>query len=273
MLYIFETLGEVKVRYFLPGSVLLFLLHKQNPDVTWERRKKREQKVKLLLFLQGSGLAQPPPLGPRGCGGVGSRAGQHPRGRAGSAKLFRVLGLTPPRVPWDRPPGCGDSKRSGVLRPQDSGQGWPEATAGRQLSARGRWGPPRGEAVPSCAGGRGAQTLQLFWGRALVRSISSRSTSRAVRGPSSGAKMPALHIEDLPEKEKLKLEVEQLRKEVKLQRQQVSELFQDISFSEINQGQLFLVCCSKTSGFCCCFCFVFATSLEVGLWWCLGTAS
>lgn len=34
--------------------------------------------------------------------------------------------------------------------------------------------------------------------------------------------MPALHIEDLPEKEKLKMEVEQLRKEVKLQRQQVS---------------------------------------------------
>lgn len=33
--------------------------------------------------------------------------------------------------------------------------------------------------------------------------------------------MPALHIEDLSEKEKLKLEVEQLRKEVKLQRQQV----------------------------------------------------
>lgn len=33
--------------------------------------------------------------------------------------------------------------------------------------------------------------------------------------------MPALHIEDLPEKEKLKMEVEQLRKEVKLQRQQV----------------------------------------------------
>ncbi|KAK2096317.1 Guanine nucleotide-binding protein G(I)/G(S)/G(O) subunit gamma-11 [Saguinus oedipus] len=32
--------------------------------------------------------------------------------------------------------------------------------------------------------------------------------------------MPALHIEDLPEKEKLKMEVEQLRKEVKLQRQQ-----------------------------------------------------
>ncbi|XP_063582150.1 guanine nucleotide-binding protein G(I)/G(S)/G(O) subunit gamma-11 isoform X1 [Pongo abelii] len=34
--------------------------------------------------------------------------------------------------------------------------------------------------------------------------------------------MPALHIEDLPEKEKLKMEVEQLRKEVKLQRQQAA---------------------------------------------------
>lgn len=52
--------------------------------------------------------------------------------------------------------------------------------------------------------------------------------------------MPALHIEDLPEKEKLKMEVEQLRKEVKLQRQQVSWVSQKISFSEMNQGQLFL---------------------------------
>lgn len=56
----------------------------------------------------------------------------------------------------------------------------------------------------------------------------------------SGVKMPALHIEDLPEKEKLKMEVEQLRKEVKLQRQQVSWVSQKISFSEMNQGQLFL---------------------------------
>uniref|UniRef100_A0A3Q1N9C3 Guanine nucleotide-binding protein subunit gamma n=1 Tax=Bos taurus TaxID=9913 RepID=A0A3Q1N9C3_BOVIN len=40
--------------------------------------------------------------------------------------------------------------------------------------------------------------------------------------------MPALHIEDLPEKEKLKMEVEQLRKEVKLQRQQVSKCSEEI---------------------------------------------
>ncbi|KAK7796245.1 hypothetical protein U0070_007015 [Myodes glareolus] len=35
--------------------------------------------------------------------------------------------------------------------------------------------------------------------------------------------MPAFHIKDLPEKKKLKMEVEQLRKGVKLQRQQVSK--------------------------------------------------
>ena len=42
------------------------------------------------------------------------------------------------------------------------------------------------------------------------------------------------------------MEVEQLRKEVKLQRQQVNWMSQNISFSEMNQSQLFLVCCSKT---------------------------
>jgi hypothetical protein len=54
--------------------------------------------------------------------------------------------------------------------------------------------------------------------------------------------MPALHIEDLPEKEKLKMEVEQLRKEVKLQRQQVSGLTPETSLSEMSQGQLLLAC-------------------------------
>lgn len=61
--------------------------------------------------------------------------------------------------------------------------------------------------------------------------------------------MPALHIEDLPEKEKLKMEVEQLRKEVKLQRQQASWMPQDISFCETNQDRCCLVCCSKTNSF------------------------
>lgn len=51
--------------------------------------------------------------------------------------------------------------------------------------------------------------------------VTSPCLAQGTPGPSSGAKMPALHIEDLPEKEKLKMEVEQLRKEVKLQRQQV----------------------------------------------------
>lgn len=35
--------------------------------------------------------------------------------------------------------------------------------------------------------------------------------------------MPAINIEDLSEKDKLKMEVEQLRKEVKLERQPVSD--------------------------------------------------
>lgn len=67
MLYIFETLGEVKGRYFLQGSVLLFLLHKQNPDVTWKRKTKQNKKgtksKTLQLFLQESGLVQPQPSG------------------------------------------------------------------------------------------------------------------------------------------------------------------------------------------------------------------
>ncbi|KAK7818355.1 hypothetical protein U0070_018671 [Myodes glareolus] len=57
---------------------------------------------------------------------------------------------------------------------------------------------------------------------------SSSCLAQVTPGPSSGAKMPALHIEDLPEKEKLKMEVEQLRKEVKLQRQQVSKCSEEI---------------------------------------------
>lgn len=66
----------------------------------------------------------------------------------------------------------------------------------------------------------------------------SHSTCRAVLGPSSGLKMPALHIEDLPEKEKLKMEVEQLRKEVKLQRQQVSKCSEEIkNYIEERSGE------------------------------------
>uniref|UniRef100_A0A803TT64 Guanine nucleotide-binding protein subunit gamma n=2 Tax=Anolis carolinensis TaxID=28377 RepID=A0A803TT64_ANOCA len=42
------------------------------------------------------------------------------------------------------------------------------------------------------------------------------------------ATMPAINIEDLSEKEKLKMEVEQLRKEVKLDRQPVSKCSEEI---------------------------------------------
>ena len=117
MLYIFETLGEVKGRYFLPGSVLLFLLHKQNPDVTWGGGKEMEQKVKLLLFLQEGGLAQLQPFGPSPgrcpAGVAGSGAGAGPASIPGetaqrSAQPLCVLGpprkLNPPRAPGGRPP-------------------------------------------------------------------------------------------------------------------------------------------------------------------------
>ncbi|XP_020834192.1 guanine nucleotide-binding protein G(I)/G(S)/G(O) subunit gamma-11 [Phascolarctos cinereus] len=40
--------------------------------------------------------------------------------------------------------------------------------------------------------------------------------------------MPAVHVEDLSEKDKLKMEVAQLRKEAKLQRQQVSKCSEEI---------------------------------------------
>ncbi|NXH70031.1 GBG11 protein, partial [Hydrobates tethys] len=40
--------------------------------------------------------------------------------------------------------------------------------------------------------------------------------------------MPAINIEDLSEKDKLKMEVEQLRKEVKLERQPVSKCSEEI---------------------------------------------
>ena len=100
---------------------------------------------------------------------------------------------------------------------------------------------------PSARAGRAGSTVSS--GRALVCGTCSRSTSRAVPEPSSRAKMPALHIEDLPEKEKLKMEVEQLRKEVKLQRQQASLMSQNISLCEMNQDWCCPVCCSKTNSF------------------------
>lgn len=101
MLYIFETLGEVKGRYFLPASVLLFLLHKQNPDVTWG--EKNGTKSKTFVVSPGKWARSTPTLWPqprpvsRGRGRVGSRGGpgQHPRGRPHSAARSLSASLGP----------------------------------------------------------------------------------------------------------------------------------------------------------------------------------
>ncbi|KAB0394657.1 hypothetical protein E2I00_003708, partial [Balaenoptera physalus] len=73
----------------------------------------------------------------------------------------------------------------------------------------------------------------------LVKGIpEDKNPFKELKGGCSGAKMPALHIEDLPEKEKLKMEVEQLRKEVKLQRQQVSKCSEEIkNYIEERSGE------------------------------------
>lgn len=108
----------------------------------------------------------------------------------------------------------------------------------RQPSSRGS-GEHGGEAVLSGAGRRaGCAGTAVILGRVLICCTSSLSASRAIPRPGSGAKMPALHIEDLPEKEKLKMEVEQLRKEVKLQRQQVSKCSEEIkNYIEERSGE------------------------------------
>uniref|UniRef100_A0AC11BYU8 G protein subunit gamma 11 n=1 Tax=Ovis aries TaxID=9940 RepID=A0AC11BYU8_SHEEP len=204
----------------------------------------KEQKVKLLLFLQESGLAQLLPLGPspggssRGRGRVGSRAGwgQHPRGRPLSAQ---PLGLYGPPLQTQPSAGsqeqiswwCGDlTKRAGVFGSWDARVNW------RGGISSGRWDRRWERRSPSARAGRPGSTVRS--GRALVCGTCRRSTSRAVPEPSSGAKMPALHIEDLPEKEKLKMEVEQLRKEVKLQRQQVSKCSEEIkNYIEERSGE------------------------------------
>lgn len=108
----------------------------------------------------------------------------------------------------------------------------------RQPSSRGS-GEHGGEAVLSSTGRRAVCVgTAVILGRVLICCTSSLSASRAIPRPSSGAKMPALHIEDLPEKEKLKMEVEQLRKEVKLQRQQVSKCSEEIkNYIEERSGE------------------------------------
>ncbi|XP_030045800.1 guanine nucleotide-binding protein G(I)/G(S)/G(O) subunit gamma-11 [Microcaecilia unicolor] len=50
--------------------------------------------------------------------------------------------------------------------------------------------------------------------------------------------MPVINIEDLTEKDKLKMEVEQLKKEVKIERQLVSKCSEEIkNYIEENSGE------------------------------------
>lgn len=155
------------------------------------------------------------------------------------AALFRVLGLNSPRDAWDRPPGVVRTRgRSRVLRSRAAGQGWRKGKVQRQRSAQAAGDPGARGGGPILRPWAGCAGTAVILGLALVCRISSRSTSRAVPGPRSGAEMPALHIEDLPEKEKLKMEVEQLRKEVKLQRQQVSKCSEEIkNYIEERSGE------------------------------------
>lgn len=141
----------MKGRYFLPGSILLFLLHKQNPDVTWERgkEKKKEQKVKLWLFLQESGLAQPscrarsPGWSPEGVAGSGAGRGpaSHPELRQRSAcqapSPLNPPGLAGAGLPWSWGP-----------RKDPRTQGRREGTPRRQLSSRGSGELAGGGVVP-----------------------------------------------------------------------------------------------------------------------------
>ena len=162
MLCIFETRGEVKRPLFPAWSCPPSLASRTKPGCDLGKEEVgKEQKVKLLLFLQESGLAQLLPLGPspggssRGRGRVGSPAGsgQHPRGRPLSAQPLCLFG---PPLQTQPSPGsqgqiswcCGDlTKRAGVLRSWDARVSW------RGGISSGRWGPPLGEAVTFCAGG------------------------------------------------------------------------------------------------------------------------
>uniref|UniRef100_A0A8D1FIL5 Guanine nucleotide-binding protein subunit gamma n=1 Tax=Sus scrofa TaxID=9823 RepID=A0A8D1FIL5_PIG len=220
-LCIFETLGEVKGRYFLQGSVLLLLTSQTKPGCDLGTKKKKGTKSKTFVVSPGKWkwASSAPTLGSspgRSSAGVaGSGAGErHPRGRA--------HGLTISAAPQTEPSldslgqasrGSGDLRKSPeLLRPWDARQS-PPAQAGCASSA-------------------------VISGGARVCHPSRRSTSRAAPVAGSGVKMPALHIEDLPEKEKLKMEVEQLRKEVKLQRQQVSKCSEEIkNYIEERSGE------------------------------------
>lgn len=56
-----------------------------------------------------------------------------------------------------------------------------------------------------------------------------RRTVSAYSSLSQHQKMPVINIDDLSDKDKLKMEVEQLKKEVKLKRQLVSKMCEEIT--------------------------------------------
>eukprot|EP00069_Balaena_mysticetus_P010559 bmy_06981T0 len=120
-----------------------------------------EQKVKLLLFLQESGLAQLQPFGPSlgrcPTGVAGSGAGAGPASiPAGDRAAQRAASLRPWAPSQTQPSpdsrrqaswGSGDlRKRAGVLRSWDARQGWREGTSS------GRWGRLSPPALAGCAG-------------------------------------------------------------------------------------------------------------------------
>uniref|UniRef100_A0A8V0X8A6 Guanine nucleotide-binding protein subunit gamma n=13 Tax=Aves TaxID=8782 RepID=A0A8V0X8A6_CHICK len=119
-----------------------------------------------------------------------------------------------------------------------------EGSGCRQPAGCGALGP-RSLNVPSAVPGGPVIRLE---------GISSEFKGRAARGRVPGAvgrkrsprsspaapahTMPAINIEDLSEKDKLKMEVEQLRKEVKLERQPVSKCSEEIkNYIEERSGE------------------------------------
>uniref|UniRef100_A0A8P0S7W3 Guanine nucleotide-binding protein subunit gamma n=1 Tax=Canis lupus familiaris TaxID=9615 RepID=A0A8P0S7W3_CANLF len=177
-----------------------------------KKKKKKEQKVKLVSagkWASAAPSAGRSAGGPRGRGGRGRRQG---RGRPGSGAA---------RGPRPPPPGRLGPRARGGKPGRTRGGGARGARGGA-----GRGGRRAGCAGPAVPSGRGPGLLHS-------QPLPLRS------GPGPGwARMPALHIEDLPEKEKLKMEVEQLRKEVKLQRQQVSKCSEEIkNYIEERSGE------------------------------------
>ncbi|XP_029444757.1 LOW QUALITY PROTEIN: guanine nucleotide-binding protein G(I)/G(S)/G(O) subunit gamma-11-like [Rhinatrema bivittatum] len=71
-----------------------------------------------------------------------------------------------------------------------------------------------------------------------MTSVCKTSSANGVPFFSPHQKMPVINIEDLTEKDKLKMEVEQLKKEVKMERQLVSKCSEEIkNYIEENSGE------------------------------------